>query len=354
MRPGTCSWHRQIVIARRGEGYGKIRHKPIKFRHASMFKIGLLVYPDCMPAGLFAFTDMVLLANHRARKHLFETSFLSVDGCTVACAHGTPLSVAGSLQDTNVDALLVPGFWADSLKRVEATCRHNNALIDSFARLPKSVKIWSYCTGVCLVAESGRLDRQAATVTWWLADAMRHRHTKVNWQVEQTCIIGKGVGTASGVNGHLPIAQKLIERQLSLDAFRDLAKLMVLPRPGQTHPAFQPVSFAGQPDPLVQKLHIAVEQTPASELTAPYLAGMLCTSERTLARKIKGLTGVTLSDYMRRIKLNQVSERLITTSLPASTISDDLGFSSDAAMRRMFKDLTHHTPLEYRQKFGRS
>ena len=57
---------------------------------------------------------------------------------------------------------------------------------------------------------------------------------------------------------------------------------------------------------------------------------------------------------MRRIKLNQVSERLIHTSAPASSISADLGFSSDAGMRRMFKEVTGMTTAQYRQAFGRS
>jgi transcriptional regulator GlxA family with amidase domain len=60
-----------------------------------------------------------------------------------------------------------------------------------------------------------------------------------------------------------------------------------------------------------------------------------------------------IAAYARRIKLNQASERLVLTSSPISTISAELGFSSDANMRRMFKELTALTPVEYRQRFGR-
>jgi AraC-like DNA-binding protein len=65
-------------------------------------------------------------------------------------------------------------------------------------------------------------------------------------------------------------------------------------------------------------------------------------------------TGLPVAGFLRRIKLNQVSERLIQTSASASTISAALGFSSDSSMRRMFKELTGLTPAEYRQAFGRS
>lgn len=49
----------------------------------------------------------------------------------------------------------------------------------------------------------------------------------------------------------------------------------------------------------------------------------------------------------------QVSERLVLTSVPVSTISADLGFSSDSNMRRMFKVLTSMTPAEYRRTYAR-
>jgi AraC-like DNA-binding protein len=84
------------------------------------------------------------------------------------------------------------------------------------------------------------------------------------------------------------------------------------------------------------------------------LARQLHTTERTLARKVAAATGFAVAGYVRRVKLNQVSERLIHTSSTASAISEELGFSSDAGMRRMFKELTSLTPAQYRQAFGRS
>ncbi|MGT2428341.1 helix-turn-helix domain-containing protein [Cupriavidus basilensis] len=60
-----------------------------------------------------------------------------------------------------------------------------------------------------------------------------------------------------------------------------------------------------------------------------------------------------MAAYARCIKLNQVSDRLIHTTSPVSVLSAELGFSSDSNMRRMFKELTSLTPLEYRQRFAR-
>jgi AraC-like DNA-binding protein len=114
------------------------------------------------------------------------------------------------------------------------------------------------------------------------------------------------------------------------------------------------MNLVDQPNRLIRKLHAITEQIPAAELTVSRLAEELNMTERTLARKVAAATGFPVANYVRCIKLNQVSERLIHTSAPASTISTELGFSSDSGMRRMFKDLTALTPAQYRQAFGRS
>lgn len=321
---------------------------------ARTLKIGLLLYPQCMPAGLFAFADLMHGANRRAGQALFETRFVALDGASIECAHGMRLPSSGAPDAADLDAILVPGLWAESLHHIEAALIANQALIKLLADRPSRTAIWSYCTGVCLLAASGRLNRQPATLTWWLTDAMRKKYPKVRWQSEQTCVVNPLNATASGVNGYLPIAQALIERHVSAEVFRDLSKLMVLPRPERTHQAFQSLHLIEQSDRMLRALHTVVQRLPAADITVQRLASALNMTERTLARKIMALTGCGVSTYARKIKLNQVSERLIMTRAPASSISAELGFSSDSGMRRMFKTLTQLTPAQYRQCFGRN
>jgi transcriptional regulator GlxA family with amidase domain len=320
----------------------------------SSLRVALLLYPGCMPAGLLAFADLLHAANRRAGLRLFETVFVGLAEGEVACAHGLRLPAAQALDGAQVDALLVPGFWTESAEQVEAALADNAPLVAAIGRLGKQVAVWSYCTGVCLAAAARRLDRQSATITWWLADSARKRFPKVDWQVERTDVFNERTATASGVNGYLPIAQALIESRLSMEAYRDLTRLMVLPRPERTHQAFQTVHLIAQPGRLMRRLHDAVERLPAGEGTLLRLARELATSERTLARKVLAATGLPAAAWVRRVKLNQVSERLIHTGLPASTISAELGFSSDAGMRRMFKEATGMTTAQYRQAFGRA
>lgn len=316
-------------------------------------QIGLLLFPGCMPAGLLAFADMLHAANRRTGLALFETRFIGLHPGPVECAHGLVLQATHGLAENPIDALLIPGFWAESPQQVETALADNAALLATLARLGKGCKVWSYCTGVCLAAASGRLNGQPATATWWLADSLLKRYPKVRWQSEKNSIFNERSATASGVNGYLPIAQSLIEQYVSAEVLRDLIKLMVLPRPAQSHDAFQAISLIGQPSPLLQRMHLLVEGLPAEQVTVQRLADELGMSERTLARKVKEETDLPVAAYARRIKLSQVGERLTLTSVPVSTISAELGFSSDSNLRRMFKEMTDLTPAQYRQRFAR-
>jgi AraC-like DNA-binding protein len=88
-------------------------------------------------------------------------------------------------------------------------------------------------------------------------------------------------------------------------------------------------------------------------LVISVLAKHLNQTERTLARKVKQVTDLSLASFMRLIKLHQASELFIYSRKPINLISDALGFSDDAAFRRTFKKVSSYTPSEYREAFQR-
>ncbi|MEK9816203.1 MAG: DJ-1/PfpI family protein [Limnobacter sp.] len=249
-------------------------------------KIGLLLYEHCMPAGLMAFNDLLQASNRLSGKVLFETCLVGTSLKPVQCANQMVLTANVLLQETQLDVLLVPGMWTESPSQLPSLLAQHAKLIEQIRQLPEQTKVWSYCTGVCFLADSGRLRRQRATVTWWLANAMQKKYPNVNWLIDSDCVMTQKTATAAGVHGYLLLAQQLIEKSLSKPAFQEFIKLMVLPRPVQQHPAFRSFAFMEQADPLLRKLAAIVTQMPAEQITVQTLAGKLNLSERTLARKV--------------------------------------------------------------------
>jgi len=321
-------------------------------------KIGLLVYPGCVASGLFAFAELLEVANKRAGLSLFTTYWLGVDDKDVAITVGnktpvTTIEVEGALLNTDIDALLIPGFWTNNPRHVERTMQTYKPLVSALKRLPVYTQLWGYCTAVCLMAAAGRIDKQQATATWWLADYVENNYPTVDWSFSQTYTFEGKNRTASGLNGYLPIAQTLIEEQLGHEVLRDIIDLMIIPKPEKSAQPFTQIKLMKLNDNLLRELYIWVERTPATDLTIPVLAKHLKQTERTLARKVKQATNLPLAGFMRLIKLHQASELLIYSRRPINLISDALGFSDDAAFRRTFKKVSTYTPSEYRQEFQR-
>lgn len=317
-------------------------------------KIGLLLYEHCMPAGLLAFNDLVLASNRLAGKQQFETCLVGTSLKPVQCANQVVLTANALLQEAQLDVLLVPGMWTESPSQLPVLLTKHAQLLEQIKQLPTHTKVWSYCTGVGLLAASGRLRRQRATVTWWLANSMQKNYPTVNWQIDSDCVVTTKTATAAGVHGYLLLAQQLIEKALSKTVFQEFIKLMVLPRPVQQHPAFRAFALMEQTDPLLRKLAAIVAQMPAAQITVQILAEKLNLTERTLARKVSTLTEIPVASYARQLKLHQVSEQLIWSSAPVNSISQELGFSDESNLRRQFKQATGLSPVQYRKKFARA
>ena len=321
--------------------------------------IGLAVYPGCIPSGLFAFAELLEVANQLIGQRFFTTSWVAQDHQAVdvhaGSRHGPVLSITPEhlFSSPQLDAILLPGMWTSSQNQLEKKHSKHQTLINALKDIQQKTQVFSYCSAVSLVAKSGRLNDQEATSTWWMAEYLKQQHPNTQWRFSRTLVVSSRNTTASGVNGYLPIALSLVEQHCGKKVLRDVTKMMVLPRPEtQQHP-FQAVDLMMINDELLRKIYLWVEKTPARKLTTTAMAEFLNMSERTLARKVKAAMGESCMHFMRMVKLNQASENLILTNMSISAISEQLGFVDDTTFRRSFKKVSGYTPGDYRQVFKR-
>ncbi|MCE3253825.1 MAG: hypothetical protein K0Q67_2845 [Cellvibrio sp.] len=340
--------------------------------------IGVLLYPGCIASGLLAFSELLYVANQREGKKLFTVTWLGLDKTPInptlenqtLQATLTPQFTLTEIAAKNIDsvpgidALIVPGFWASANTELQHNLEKHQSLITALKKIPAHIQLLAYCSGVCWLAAAGKLNRLEATSTWWMADFFHTHYPEVQWRFTHTCIASSATTkskqqhtiqctTAAGVNGYLPIAQQLIINSCGEQRWRDIAEIMVIPRPEKKLQPFQNIQLMQLKDPLMRKIYLWIEQQAAVQLSLVGLANKLNMSERTLARKVKTATGLPCAQFMKLIKLHQASEQLIYSHKAISNISNDLGFSDDAAFRRSFKSITGYTPSEYRLEFKR-
>lgn len=88
----------------------------------------------------------------------------------------------------------------------------------------------------------------------------------------------------------------------------------------------------------------------SGEVTTQFLAEKLCLSVSTLNRKLKNITGMTSTIYIRTRRFIVAKNFLETTNKSVAEIENFCGFNSQGYMTRLFKAETGLTPSEYRKE----
>jgi transcriptional regulator GlxA family with amidase domain len=316
------------------------------------FRLGLVLFPGCMPAGLFATQDMLRACNLRAGQVRMTTTWVAAASTQLCTDHSPGLQPEASLADTACDAWLLPGLWLGSAAELGPTIAAHKQTVDALAAGPARTQVWGYCAGVALAAAAGRLDHHDATATWWLMPALRERFPRVQWCSAADPVTDRNAITASGPSGYLPLMLDRLAQLFPAEVLHDVQELLMLPSPRVRHPAFEPVEMMRIADPAIRALLSWAQRTPAQEVTLAQAARQQNVSVRTLCRRIEEATGRAAGEWLRLAKLCQAAEELRMTRAPVKAISDRLGFGSEASLYRAFKSAAGLTPSAYRQAYG--
>jgi AraC-like DNA-binding protein len=100
---------------------------------------------------------------------------------------------------------------------------------------------------------------------------------------------------------------------------------------------------------FLNKLIARIENDRFSEnLDVPSLCRELAMSRSVMYRKIKMLTGNSIQEFVRQVKLRNAARMLLKSSTPVSVIAYSSGFTNTKHFSTAFKKLFGKTPSEYR------
>lgn len=86
------------------------------------------------------------------------------------------------------------------------------------------------------------------------------------------------------------------------------------------------------------------------KIDVAFIADKMCMSHSTLYRKIKGLTEMSVNEFVRKVKMKKSIELINDGEYSLAEISDLTGFSSIGYFRQCFKDEYGMAPSEYLKK----
>jgi transcriptional regulator GlxA family with amidase domain len=221
-------------------------------------KIHVLALDGAFDTGLAAILDTFATANELTemqgrRSPRFDVSVVGMRR-KVRTSQGLNVPVLVPNPDARPDWVVVPaiGFKTpDPLQLAldrpdvgDAACALRR-WSDGGARMAAA------CIGTFVLAESGLLDDEIATTTWWLAPLFHQRYPKVRLEASRMVVASGRVLTAGAALSHFDLALWLV-RQTSPDLAALVARYLILDsRPAQS--AYVITDHLAHDDPLVTK-----------------------------------------------------------------------------------------------------
>jgi transcriptional regulator GlxA family with amidase domain len=222
-----------------------------------------------------------------------------------------PLAAALAAAETQAAARLLRQ-WADDGARVAAAC-----------------------IGTFIAAESGVLDGETVTTTWWLAPFFRQRYPRVRLDHRRMLVPSGRVLTAGAALSHMDMALWLIRQVSPVLAETTARYLIVDSRPSQS--AYAMSDHLAHADPLVQKFERWARDRLADGFSLDKAARAVGASKRTLARRINDVLGKSPLSYFQDLRIERAVHLLRTSSDDVESIAAAVGYSDGVALRNLLR-----------------
>ena len=191
------------------------------------------------------------------------------------------------------------------------------------------------CIGTFVLAESGLLDGQHATTTWWLAPLFRRRYPAVQLDESHMIVKSGRVVTAGAALGHMDLALWLIRGVSPHLASLTASYLIVDARPSQS--AYALTDHLVHSDPIVHRFERWARAHLATGFALDDAARSVGASKRTLARRTRAVLGKSPLAYVQALRVERAVQLLKTTDASVDQIAARVGYADGTTLRSLLR-----------------
>ena len=101
---------------------------------------------------------------------------------------------------------------------------------------------------------------------------------------------------------------------------------------------------------LLELNRLIAENMSNTGLDVNFLIDRLAVGRTTFYQKVKILTGMSVNDYINKMRIDRAAFLLLNSAATVSEIADEVGYAYQRYFSTLFKQMTGMTPTEYRQR----
>ena len=256
---------------------------------------------------------------------------------TVRTAHGLKIPVQPVGRRTP-EYVIVPAIACKTLDTLKAALIRRDVR-DSAKMFRKwannGAMLTAACAGTFVLAESGLLNQQHATTTWWLAPVFRERYPQVLLNESDMVVNSGNFVTAGAALGHMDLALWLI-RGVSPELASLTAKYLIVDsRPSQT--AYALTDHLVHSDPVVQHFERWARAGLARRFSLDSAAKAVGASKRTLTRRLQNVLGKSPMSYFQSLRVERAVHLLKTSNASVEEIAAKVGYMNGGTLRLLLR-----------------
>ncbi|NKC50284.1 helix-turn-helix domain-containing protein [Ochrobactrum cytisi] len=211
------------------------------------------------------------------------------------------------------------------------------------------VRLVTICSGALLAARAGLLDGYSCT-THHLTLAELERLAPAARVYENRLFVEDGerltsAGITAGIDLMLHIVAGLIDHATALAVAR---YLVVYLRRSGNDPQLSPGEGRNHMNPVVHRAQDAIAHDPAADWSVERLADIGGASPRNFSRLFNEYAGMTVTDYVNRLKISLAREMLLNSELDIENVAAQAGFASARQFRRVWQRIYNEPPSRIR------
>lgn len=191
------------------------------------------------------------------------------------------------------------------------------------------------CVGTFVMAESGLLDRQRATTTWWLAPLFRKRYPSVMLDESNMIVKSGRFLTAGAALSHMDLALCIIRSASPKLAALTAKYLIVDSRPSQS--AYALTDHLIHSDPLVERFEEWARARLQHGFSLDDAAKAVGSSKRTLARHLQSVLGKSPLSYFQSLRVERAVHLLKTGDLNVDEVAERVGYADGTTLRNLLR-----------------
>jgi transcriptional regulator GlxA family with amidase domain len=191
------------------------------------------------------------------------------------------------------------------------------------------------CIGTFVMAESGLLDHQHATTTWWLAPLFRKRYPHVLLDESNMIVKSGRFVTAGAALSHMDLALYIVRGASPQLASLTAKYLIVDSRPSQS--AYALTDHLIHSDPIVQRFETWARNRLTHGFSLDEAARAVGSSKRTLARRMQSVLGKSPLSYFQSLRVERAVHLLKTGSESVDEVAARVGYTDGATLRALLR-----------------